>query len=78
MSTDAGNQITAWSIFSLLVGTIISSIVAYVLQRNSFAEARRLKAQDKLDERKALGLTLFHKMIRIASTLGILKSATQQ
>lgn len=71
--TDTGNQITIWSIFSLLVGTIVSSIVAYLLQRNSFAEARRLKAQEKFDERKALGLTLFHKMIRIASTLSILK-----
>jgi hypothetical protein len=73
MPIDSGNQITIWSVFSLLMGTIVSSIVAYLLQRNSFAEARRLKAQDKLDERKALGLTLFHKMLRIASTLSILK-----
>ena len=73
MPTDSGNQITIWSIFSLLVGTVVSSIVAYLLQRSSFSEARRIKAQDKLDERKALGLTLFHKMIRIASTLSILK-----
>lgn len=72
MSGGAGNQVTIWSLFSLLGGTIISSIVAYILQRNSFAEARRQKDQDKLDERKTLGLNLFHKMIRISSTIATL------
>lgn len=73
MSSNGAIQITLWSLFSLLGGTIISAIVSYLLQRNSFAEARRQKEQDKLDERKTLGLNLFHKMIRIASTLAILK-----
>lgn len=74
MITDGPNQLTLWSLFSLLGGTIISALVSYLLQRNSFAEARRLKAQDKQDTRKALALNLFHKMIRIASTLAILKA----
>lgn len=68
------NTITAWSIFSLLIGTVISSIVAYVLQRRSFAEARLQKAADKLEARKAIGLTLFHKLIRISSTLDIISN----
>jgi hypothetical protein len=70
---DAGNQITVWSIVSLLAGTVISAIVSYVLQRNSFSEARRQRAQERLESRKELGLNLFHKMIRIASTLEHLK-----
>jgi hypothetical protein len=73
MPSDGANQLTLWSLFSLLGGTIISAIVSYLLQRNSFAEARGQKQQDKLDERKTLGLNLLHKMMRIASTLGILK-----
>jgi hypothetical protein len=74
MTADSGSQITIWSIVSLLAGTIVSSIVAYLLQRGSFAEARRIKAQDKFEERKTMGLTLYHKMIRIASTLSILQT----
>jgi len=75
---DAGNQITIWSIVSLLAGAIISAIVSYLLQRSSFAEARRVKAQEKLEERKTLGLTLFHKMIRMTSTLQILKDGLDE
>jgi hypothetical protein len=73
MAADAGNQITAWSIVSLLAGTVISAIVSYLLQRNSFAEARLQKAEERFDQRKTLGLNLFHKMLRIASTLELLK-----
>ena|ERR1700730_11015181 len=58
MPTDAGGQITLWSIVSLLAGTIISSLVAYILQRQSFAEARRLRQIDRVDEKKAIAYTL--------------------
>ena len=78
MPGDAGNQITAWSIVSLLAGTIISATVSYLLQRSSFAEARKQKAQEKFETRKTLGLNLFHKMIRIASMLGILRSSLDE
>jgi hypothetical protein len=77
MPADTGTQITVWSIVSLLAGTVISAIVSYLLQRNSFGEARRQKAQDKFEERKVLALTLFQKMIRIASTLEILKNSVE-
>jgi hypothetical protein len=73
MPSDAENQITIWSLVSLLAGTVISSIVAYFLQRNSFAEARKQRLQEKFEARKAVGLNLFHKMIRIASTLATLQ-----
>jgi hypothetical protein len=58
-----------WSIVSLLAGTVISAIVSYVLQRRSFSEAKEQRAKDKVEARKTLGLTLFHKMMRITSTL---------
>jgi hypothetical protein len=73
MTGDAGNQITIWSIVSLLAGTVISAIVSYLLQRRSFSEAREQRAKDKFEARKTLGLTLFHKMMRITSTLETLK-----
>lgn len=67
MTGDAGNQITIWSIASLLAGTVVSAIVSYLLQRRSFSEAREQRAKDKFEARKTLGLTLFHKMMRITS-----------
>jgi hypothetical protein len=73
MTGDAGNQVTVWSIVSLLAGTVISAIVSYVLQRRSFSEAKEQRAKDKFEARKTLGLTLFHKMMRITSTLETLK-----
>lgn len=73
MMGDAGNQITVWSIVSLLTGTVISAVVSYVLQQRSFSEARKQREKDKFEARKTLGLTLFHKMMRITSTLETLK-----
>lgn len=62
----------SWSAAAGIVfGAVISATVSYLLQRNSFAEARRQKALEKFEARKAMGLTLYHKMIRIASTLHI-------
>jgi hypothetical protein len=73
MTGDAGNQITIWSIVSVLAGTVISGIISYVLQRKSFSEAREQRAKDKFEARKTVGLTLFHKMMRITSTLETLQ-----
>jgi hypothetical protein len=62
---------------SILFGAAISAIVSYLLQRNSFGEARRQKESDKKEERRALGLNVFTKMIRIASTLEQLKQSVE-
>jgi len=78
MADDAGNQITIWSLVSLLAGTVISAIVSYLLQRSSFAEAKKQKEVDRIEERKALGLALFQKMIRMASTLEMLKQSLER
>jgi chlorite dismutase len=56
---------TSWSSAGgVLFGAGISAAVLYVLQRSSFAEARRQKEKDRLETRKAVGYALFFKMIR--------------
>jgi hypothetical protein len=62
------------SVASIVFGATISATISYILQRNSFAEARRQKEADRIEGRKALGLALFQKMIRIASTLRCLST----
>jgi len=62
----------------VLFGAAISATVSYLLQRNSFAEARRQKELEKREERRALGLNVFTKMMRIASTLEILKRSLEE
>jgi hypothetical protein len=57
---------------SIIFGAAISAIVAYLLQRNSFAEARRQKERDRFEVRKAQAYSLFFKMIRIHSTIVLL------
>jgi hypothetical protein len=52
MTGDAGNQVTVWSIVSLLAGTVISAIVSYVLQRRSFSEAKEQGQKTSLKRAK--------------------------
>ncbi len=62
----------------VLFGAAISAVVSYFMQRNSFAEARRQKELDKRDERRTLGLNVLTKMMRIASTLELLKQSLEE
>jgi hypothetical protein len=59
----------------VLFGAAISAVVSYWLQRSSFAEARHQKEIDKREDRRTLGLNVLTKMIRIASTLELLKQS---
>ncbi|MBU6464092.1 MAG: hypothetical protein KGK01_09860 [Bradyrhizobium sp.] len=66
----------SWSnVASIIFGATISAIVSYALQRNSFAEARRIKEHDRYEVRKAQAYSLFFKMIRIHSTIVLLRKA---
>lgn len=76
--SEAVHQISWSSAGGVLFGAAISASVAYLLQRNSFREARRQKEIDKREERRTLGLNLFTKMMRIASTLEILKRSLEE
>jgi hypothetical protein len=62
----------------VLFGAAISAVVSYWLQRSSFAEARRQKETDKREDRRTLGLNVLTKMIRIASTIELLKQSLEQ
>lgn len=73
--SEAVHQISWSSAAGVLFGAAISASVSFALQRTSFAEARRQKEADKRDERRALGLNVFTKMIRIASTIELLKQS---
>jgi hypothetical protein len=66
----------SWSnIASIIFGATISAIVSYLLQRNSFAEARRVKEHERYEVRKAQAYSLFFKMIRIHSNIVLLGKA---
>jgi hypothetical protein len=62
----------------ILFGASISALVSFILQRSSFAEARRQKDIDRREVRKALGLALMFKMIRLASELHNLGKAVKE
>jgi hypothetical protein len=69
----------SWSsVASIIFGATISAIVGYLLQKNSFAEARRLKEHDRFEVRKALAYSLFFKMIRVHSTIAQLGNAVNE
>ncbi len=72
------HQISWSSAGSVIFGAAISATVSYLLQRNSFAEARRQKEADKREDRRTLGLNVFTKMLRVASTLELLKQSLEQ
>lgn len=57
---------------SIVFGAAISAVVSYLLQRNSFAEARQQKEADRYETRKAQAYSLFFKMIRMHSTIVIM------
>ena len=62
----------------ILFGASISALVSFILQRSSFAEARRQKEIDRREVRKALGLALVFKMIRLSSDLHNLGKAVRE
>lgn len=76
--SEAVHQISWSSAGGVLFGAAISATVSYLLQRNSFAEARKQKEADRREERRALGLNVFTKMIRLASTMEILRRSLEE
>jgi hypothetical protein len=66
------------SVASIIFGAAISALVSYLLQRNSFAEAKRQKESDRYETRRAHAHSLFFKMIRIHSTIVLLGNAVTE
>jgi hypothetical protein len=67
------NAISWSAAVGIVFGATISALVSYLLQRNQFREVRRQRESDRFEERKAVALNVLTKMMRIASTLEILK-----
>lgn len=57
-----------------VVGSLISGVISYVLQKSSFEEQRRDRLTQESDKRRALGHSLFFKVHSIANTLQHLKN----
>lgn len=68
-----GDAITAWALFSAiggsLIGAVIGGSVSYFLQRKALNTAKTQRDEDRFERRKALGFSLFYKLIRISSEL---------
>jgi hypothetical protein len=64
---------TAWAVFSViggtLVGSAISTAVAFWTQKRTFAAAKEQRESDRLETRKAKAYSLFFKMIRMHSNI---------
>jgi hypothetical protein len=69
---------TAWAVFSViggtLVGSTISTVVAFLVQRRTLKAAQEQRDSDRFEKRKAIAYSFFFKMMRIHSTLVILNS----
>jgi hypothetical protein len=75
---EAIHQISWASAGGVLFGAAISASVSFVLQRSSFAEARRQKDKDRSEIRKVYALSLVFKMIRISSDLNNLGKSVRE
>jgi len=66
----------SWSsVASIIFGAAISAFVSYVLQRNSFAEARKTREAERKEKRQAIAYSLLFKTLRIHSDLVTLEHA---
>jgi hypothetical protein len=73
--SEALHQISWSSAGGVLFGAAISGTASYLLQRTSFAEARRQKEKDRFETRKAQAYSLYFKLLRIQSNLALLQKA---
>jgi hypothetical protein len=75
-------MITWWAVFSTMGGAIVGSIIggtiSYVLQKRALQAAKEQRDADRFETRKALALSLFIKMIRVASDLHNLGKAVKE
>jgi hypothetical protein len=72
-------MITAMTAFGAAVlGAVVGGIIGYLLQRQSLAAAKIQHDSDRNDVRKAIGLSLVFKMIRISSDLNNLRKSVRE
>jgi hypothetical protein len=72
-ATEVGTVSTVWAVFSViggtLIGSAISTAVAFFTQNKNLKAAKAQRDADRREVRKALALSLVFKMIRISSDL---------
>src|SRR5437667_342978 len=76
------DTITWWAIVSAfggsIVGGTISAIVAFIVQKRNLEAARKQRADDRHEVRKAQAYALFFKMIRIHSSIVLLEQGNSE
>ena len=76
MATNPQDAITWWALVSAfggsLIGGTISAVVAFIVQKRNFDAAKRQRAEDRRETRKAQAYSLFLKMVRIHSSIVLL------
>jgi hypothetical protein len=79
---EVGAVSTAWAVFSVIgatvIGGIISTIVAFVIQKRGVTAARKQREEDRAEVRRALGYSLLFKMIKLSSNLENLGKTLQE
>jgi hypothetical protein len=74
---EVGTVSTAWAVFSViggtLIGSTISTTVAFYIQKRSLGATKAQRDNDRFESRKAQCYSLLFKMIRIHSTIAILE-----
>lgn len=73
MAVDPQSAVTVWAVFSAIggsiVGTVLGGCVSYFLQQRNLKAAKTQRDEDRFEIRRALGFSLFYKMIKISSEL---------
>jgi hypothetical protein len=76
---EVGTVSTAWAVISAfggtLLGSIISTTVAFVILKKNLSAAKAQRDSDRFENRKAQCYSLLFKMIRIQSTITTLEKA---
>ncbi|QQO31206.1 hypothetical protein JJC00_21405 [Bradyrhizobium diazoefficiens] len=73
---------TAWAVFGVIGGSIIggaiSATVAFLIQKRTLNAAKEQREAKRFEKRKAIAYSLFFKMIRIHSTIEVIKSTLDE
>jgi hypothetical protein len=79
MPAEVGTVSTVWAVFSVvggtLIGSAISTAVAFVVQKRNLDAAKSQRDSDRFETRKARAYSLFFKMIRIHSTIAMVDAS---
>lgn len=70
----ATKLIVATEFWSAVIGALVGGLIAYFVQRSSSKEARKQRAEDKLERQQSLATSLIFKLMRMYSDLNSLNN----